>query len=85
MKTGHLAEGKKIADQFMQMAPGYYQSHFNMGLYYELTGDSNNAAKEYQASVSLGCTDQRVYRYLMNYYQSQGNERDADSFRKLLQ
>ena len=84
MKTGHMAEGKKIADRFMLMAPGYYQSHFNMGLYYELTGDADNAAKEYQTSVNLGCTDYIVYRFLMNYYHNHGNGADADRFRKLI-
>jgi Tfp pilus assembly protein PilF len=84
MKTGHIAEGKKVADRFMEMAPGYYQSHFNMGLYYELTNDPDSAAKEYETAVKLGCTDQTVYRYLINYGNTHGRQQEAEQLSKLL-
>ncbi|MCW3127374.1 MAG: tetratricopeptide repeat protein [Bacteroidetes bacterium] len=84
MKTGNLAEGKKAADRFMQMASGYYQSHFDMGVYYELSNEPDNAAREYEAAIRLGCTDQAVYRYLINYYNSHGRPQEAANLSRLL-
>ncbi len=83
LKLRNMQEGKRAADEFMRMAPGYYQSHFNMGIYYELSGDPDGAAREYQRSVDLGCTDQLVYNYLIDYYSAHGREQDADRFRRL--
>ncbi len=85
LKLHNMQEGKRAAEEFMRMAPGYYQSHFNMGIYYELSGDADNAAREYQRSVDLGCTDQLVYNYLIDYYSTHGREQDADRYRRLRQ
>jgi tetratricopeptide (TPR) repeat protein len=85
LKTGHTAEGHEVNKVFMNMAPGYYQSHFNEGLYYELVGDSANAASYYETAVRLGCIDQTVYRFLADYYQKQGRTADANKYLRLLQ
>ncbi|MBS1686523.1 MAG: hypothetical protein JSS76_17425 [Bacteroidetes bacterium] len=85
LKLRNMQEGKRAADEFMSMAPNYYQAHFNMGIYYELSGDADNAAREYQRSVDLGCTDQLVYNYLIDYYATHGREQEADRFRRLRQ
>jgi hypothetical protein len=84
LKTGHLAEGHKINTIFMNMAPNYYQSHYNEGLYYELSGDPQQAALYYENAVKLGCIDQTVYRFLVDYYQKQGRRSDADRYIRLL-
>ncbi len=84
MKTGHPAEGHQINAVMMQMAPTYYQSYFNEALYYQMTGDTDNAAKNYETSVRFGCTDQTAYRYLIDYYLKQGRTDDANRLRKLL-
>ena len=85
MKTGHPEEGRKINERFLQMAPGYYQSHFNQGVYYQVVNDPANASREFETSIKLGCTDQTVYRYLIDYYRSQGRQAEADNLSKLLQ
>ena len=85
MKTGHAEEGHQVNAVFMKMAPNYYQSYFNEGVYYQLIGDSANAAKNYETSVHLGCIDPTVYRFLAEYYQNQGRIDDANRYNKLLQ
>jgi tetratricopeptide (TPR) repeat protein len=85
LKTGHPAEGHQINAVFMTMAPGYYQAYFNEGLYYQLMGDSVNAASNYEAAIKLGCTDPVVYHYLLDFYQQRGNTAQAGKFLRLLQ
>lgn len=84
LKTGNIAEGKRVAELFLQMAPHYYQSHFNMGVYYELVHDPDNAAREYETSVKQGCTDPKVYRFLIEYYNNHGRAQDAANLSRLL-
>lgn len=84
LKTNQLEEGHKINSIFMNMAPGYYQSHFNEGVYYEAVGDYANAAKYYETAVKLGCIDPVVYNFLANYYQKQGMLQDANRYLLLL-
>ena len=85
MKTGHAEEGHQVNSIFMKMAPNYYQSYFNEGVYFQLIGDSADAAKNYETAIRLGCTDQTVYKFLADYYQSQGRTDDANRYNKFLQ
>ena len=85
MKTGHAEEGHKVNAIFMKMAPSYYQSYFNEGIYYQFIGDADNAAKNYETSVRLGCIDPTVYRFLADYYQSHSLTDDANRYNKLIQ
>ena len=85
LKTGQTTEGHQVNKVFMNMAPGYYQSHFNEGLYYQLIGDSVSAVHYYETSVNLGCTDQSVYRYLIDYYQRHGGRDEVNKYLRLLQ
>jgi tetratricopeptide (TPR) repeat protein len=85
LRTGHTAEGHQVNSVFLKMAPTYYQSHFNEGIYYQLIGDSAAAAQSYETAIRLGCTDQTVYRFLIGYYQKQGRTDEANKYNKLLQ
>jgi tetratricopeptide (TPR) repeat protein len=67
------------------MAPNYYQSHYNEGVYYQTVGDEANAAQSYENAIKLGCIDHDVYKYLLYVYQKQGRAGDADRMAKLLQ
>jgi hypothetical protein len=85
MKTGHPEEGHKINAIFMSMAgQNYYQPYFNEGLYYQLVGDSAHAAENYETSLKMGCMDQTVYRFLIDYYQKQGRRDDVNRLLPLL-
>lgn len=86
MKTGHPEEGHQINDIFMKMTGGqnYYQPYFNEGLYYQIVGDAANAALNYEKSLSLGCQDQTVYRYLIEYYRTQGRTNDVNRLLPML-
>jgi tetratricopeptide (TPR) repeat protein len=84
LKTGQVSEGHQVNTVFMKMAPNYYQSHFNEGLYYQLVGDSVNATKYYETAIQLGCTDQTVYRFLVDYYQKQGRNDEVNKYLSLL-
>ena len=85
MKTGHPEEGHKINAIFMSMAgQNYYQPYFNEGLYYQMVGDSAHAAENYETSLKMGCMDQTVYRFLIDYYQKQGRRDDVNRLLPLL-
>ena len=85
IKTGHPAEGHQVNGIFMSMAPNYYQSHYNEGVYYQTIGDEANAVQSYENAIKLGCIDHDVYKYLLYVYQKQGRAGDADRMAKLLQ
>ena len=84
LKTGHLQEGHQINTIFLHMTPTYYQGYFNEGLYYQLSGNPAQAAQNYETSIKYGCTDQTVYRFLIDYYQKLGRPGDANKYIGLL-
>ena len=85
MKTGKPEEGHQVNAIFMKMtSQNYYQPYFNEGFYYQTVGDSANAALNYETSLKMGCIDQTVYRFLIDYYQKQGRKDDVNRLLPLL-
>jgi tetratricopeptide (TPR) repeat protein len=82
MKTGHLTEGMQVNEQFMKMAPSYYQPYYNAGLYYQLSGQAGQAAAQYEEAIKRGLRDRPTYAFLYNYYQSTGKMADAERIQR---